>query len=62
MKARINYPPEIIVEEEDINNKNEPERDSIMDGYNNDMLSKHDDNISDQRVSIKIKKKYTLNV
>lgn len=62
MKARINYPPEIIVEEEDINNKNEPERDSIMDGYNNDMPSKHDDNISDQRVSIKIKKKYTLNV
>ncbi len=57
MKARINYPPEIIVEEEDINNQNEPEKDSIMDGYNNDMQSKHDDNISDQKVSIKIKKK-----
>jgi hypothetical protein len=57
VKARINYPPEIIVEEEDINNQNEPEKDSIMDGYNNDMQSKHDDNISDQKVSIKIKKK-----
>jgi hypothetical protein len=37
VKARINYPPEIIVEEEDMNNQNKQERESIMDGYKNDM-------------------------